>query len=300
MPIHEIRESIEFKTITTNNQGLAIVQKEINLQEAMSHKMLQCDAYLDNSKYSTTEDNVIIELLVTPHPVILTDMAIGGFGNRAPAAALDTVLFKQTMMSGVAGSTEPSVTEFPNRFISARPTFTWYTPRLYLTLVVHGPRGTEVSEFGLTVYCAVEHKRISFTTYALGMIREYNIAQIAAVMSNGRFIEPSRNVGQTYPMWQYGGIRPELMMKSDAFAEFFYSTSSTDSQKTVDPFNLRIFAKLGRQMVPNLEAFGTAGDVKGDVPDWITMALPEGVESGPIRDQWPPTKYADNGNLLTL
>jgi len=28
--------------------------------------------------------------------------------------------------------------------------------------------------------------------------------------------------------------------------------------------------------------------------------LPEGIVSGAIRDQWPPTKHADNGNVLTL
>jgi len=49
-----------------------------------------------------------------------------------------------------------------------------------------------------------------------------------------------------------------------------------------------------------LEAFGTGGNVKGDVPDWVSFMLPEGIESGPVRDQWPPIKHADNGNVLTL
>ncbi len=53
-------------------------------------------------------------------------------------------------------------------------------------------------------------------------------------------------------------------------------------------------------MVPNIEAFGTDDPTKGGVPDWIRMFMPEGIASGPIRDQWPPTKHADNGNVLTL
>ena len=134
----------------------------------------------------------------------------------------------------------------------------------------------------------------------MGLMREYQIAQVAAVVSNGRFIPPARNVGQIYPMWKHGGIRPELMMKSDAFAQFFYNTSNKDSAKMVDPVNLRIFATLGRQMVANPDAFGTPNTVKGSIPDWVSFMLPEGIEAGAIRDQWPPTKYADNGNTLCL
>jgi len=59
-------------------------------------------------------------------------------------------------------------------------------------------------------------------------------------------------------------------------------------------------AKDARQMQPNLDAFGTAVTADGAIPSWIRMELFKGVESGPVRDQWPPTKYADNGNTLTL
>ena len=300
MPIHEIRESIEFESINLGSEAFGIVQKEINLKEGVAHKMLQCDAFLDNPLFDTTEDDTIIELMVTPHPVIYTDMIIGGTGNRAPSASLDTVLFKQIIYKSTAGINEASLTEFPNQFINARPTFTWYTPKLYLTLLIHGGRDAEVFNFGLTVYCAVEHKRASTVTYGMGLMKEYQVAQVAAVVSNGRFIPPARNVGQIFPMWKHGGIRPELMMKSDAFAQFFYNSSNNDSSKMVDPVNLRIFAKLGRQMVPNIDAFGTPNTVKGDIPDWVTFALPEGIEAGPVRDQWPPVKHADNGNTLCL
>lgn len=300
MPIHEIRESIEFDNINLGDFSFGIVQKEINLKENVSHKMIQCDAFLDNPFFGTTEDNVVIELMVTPHPVIYTNMTIAGYNNRAPSASLDTVLFKQTIYKPTTAISEAEITEFPNQFINARPTFTWFTPKLYLTLLIHGPRNADVSNFALTVYCAVEHKNVSLVTYGMGLMKEYFVAQVAAVVSNGRFISPARNVGQIFPMWKYGGIRPELMMKSDAFAQFFYNTSNNDASKTVDPFNLREFAKLGRQMVSNLDAFGTPGTVKGDIPDWVTFALPEGIEAGAIRDQWPPIKHADNGNVLCL
>ena len=121
-----------------------------------------------------------------------------------------------------------------------------------------------------------------------------------ALTSMGRRIPSGENVGQISPWWKWGGIRPELMMKSNAFAEFFYTTDTQEGEKTVDPTNLRIFASLSRQMVATPNAFGTPDTVKGDIPDWLNMMLPEGIVSGPIRDQWPPLKYADNGNVLTF
>jgi hypothetical protein len=299
MPIHEIRESLEQSNVTFDTNGFAIVQKVINLKPNMSHKMLQCDAFLDNP-FPEIDGTAYFELLLTPTPVIYTDMVIAGRPSRAPSAALENVLFKQTweMERGAITYKE----EFPNRFISARPTFTWYMPKLYVTLFIHTDPENEggLNNLALSVYCAIESKKTSLVTYGMGLIREDHIAQVAAVMSNGRAIEPSRNVGQTYPMWKYGGVRPEYMMKSDAFADFFGRGGLNESQKTVDPNNLRGFAFLARKMVSNIEAFGTGGDVKGDIPDWIRMFLPEGIVSGAIRDQWPPTKHADNGNVLTL
>ena len=199
MPVHEIRESIEFPSLNLGTVGFGIVQKEINLKENVSHKILQCDAFLDNPYYGTTEDGVMIELIVSPHPIIYTNMNIAGYPFRSPTAALDTILFKQTMFTATTGS-GPTITEFPNQFISARPTFTWYTPKLYITMLCHGPRDTEISDFALTIYAAVEHKRASLITYGMGLMREYSIAQVAAVVSNGRFIPFARNVGQIYPM----------------------------------------------------------------------------------------------------
>jgi hypothetical protein len=59
-------------------------------------------------------------------------------------------------------------------------------------------------------------------------------------------------------------------------------------------------AKAARQMVPNIEAFGTPNTPLGAIPSWISLELFKGVESGAIRDQWPPIKHADNGNVLTF
>ena len=297
MPIHEIRESIELPQITTDSNGFAIVQKEINLKENMSHKMLQCDIFLDNPIPKADADYVT-EILVTPTPVIYTDMPIAGFPSRAPSASNENVLFKQISIEAV--STTPTITEFPNRFISARPTFTWYHPKLYLTLFIHGQADREIDDIAITLYCAVESKKVSLITYGMGVIREDHIAQVGAVMSNGRAIFPARNVGQSFPMWKYGGVRPELMISGSSLANFFNRIDSQEPQNTNTTGRLRRMARDARQMQPNLDAFGTAVTADGAIPSWVRLELFKGVESGAIRDQWPPIKHADNGNVLTL
>ncbi|GAG59469.1 unnamed protein product [marine sediment metagenome] len=296
MPIHEIRESIEQNKITLDGNGFAIVQKVINLRENMSHKMLQCDAFWDNPQ-PKADQAFIMELLVTPTPVIYTDMKIANFTSRSPSASNDNILFKEFF----SNSTSTNGLVFPNRFISARPTFTWYMPRLYLTLFVHGEANAEIDDVAISVYCAVKAKKVSLVTYGMGVIREDHIAQVAAVMSNGRSINPARNVGQAFPMWRYGGVRPELMISGANLVNFFNRTSSQEESQTATTVELRGFAMAARQMVPNLEAFGTAALAgTGGIPSWIRLELFKGVESGAIRDQWPPIKHADNGNVLTL
>ena len=305
MPIHEIRESIELTKITTDVNGFGIVQKEINLKDNVSHKMLQCDIFLDNPEPSFSGDGYVMEILVTPTPVIYTDMNINignayTFPSRAPSASNDNVLFKQIITDDGRGVR--TVNEFPNRFIAARPTFTWYMPKLYLTVFFHSGSDPQIefNNVAITMYCAVESKKVSLVTYGMGVIREDHIAQVAAVMSNGRSILPARNVGQAFPMWKYGGVRPELMISGSSLANFFNRTDSQEPQNTNTTTRLRRMAKDARQMQPNLDAFGTAVTVDGAIPSWVRLELFKGVESGAVRDQWPPTKYADNGNTLTF
>lgn len=305
MPIHEIRESIELNRTQPADNGLTIIQKEINLKDNVSHKMLQCDVFLDNPNPSYSTDAYIMEILVTPTPVIYTDMKLNigpfiTFDNRAPSAAMENVLFKRIIIQDANGQRLDQ--EFPNRFISARPTFTWYMPKLYLTVILHS--GTDpdgiFGNLAITMYCAVESKKVSLVTYGMGVIREDHIAQVAAVMSNGREIVPARNVGQSYPMWKYGGVRPELMISGSSLADFFNRKDSQEPGSMNTTTTLRRMAREARQMQPNIEAFGTANTSQGDIPDWIRFELFKGVESGAVREQWPPIKHADNGNTLTL
>jgi hypothetical protein len=295
MPIHEIRESIEQQTITLDGNGFGIIQKQINLKENMSHKMLQCDAFWDNPQPRSAE-LFLMELLVTPTPVIYTDMTIAGFSSRSPSASNENILFKEFFSNSMASTG----LVFPNRFITARPTFTWYHPKLYITLFIHGESNAVIDDIAISVYCAVESKKVSLVTYGMGVIREDHIAQVGAIMSNGREIQPASNVGQSFPMWKYGGQRTELMISGSNLASFFNRQDSQEPSEMNTTGRLRRMAREARQMQPNMDAFGTAVTVDGAIPSWIRFELFKGVESGAIRESWPPLKHADNGNTLTF
>jgi hypothetical protein len=300
MPIHELRESIEQDRIELDSNGFGIVQKVINLKDNVSHKMLQCDVFHDNPiPISTGGQTFVTEILVTPTPVIYTDMIISDYPSRSPSASNDNILFKQHTIF-IRGASAPPSEEFPNRLISARPTFTWYMPKLYITLFIHGEANDVINNVAMSVYCAVESKKASLVTYGMGVIREDHTAQVGAVMSQGRSIPPSRNVGQSFPLWKYGGQRSELMISGSNLASFFNRQDSQEPQQTNTTGRLRRMARDARQMQPNLDAFGTAVTADGAIPSWIRFELFKGVESGAVRDQWPPLKHADNGNVLTL
>ena len=127
-----------------------------------------------------------------------------------------------------------------------------------MTLFIHGEADDQIDYIDISVYCAIESKKASLVTYGMGVIREDHIAQVAAVMSNGRSIPPSRNVGQSFPMWRYGGQRAELMISGSNLASFFNRQDSQEPQQTNTTGRLRRMAKDARQMQPNLDAFGTA------------------------------------------
>ena len=90
------------------------------------------------------------------------------------------------------------------------------------------------------------------------------------------------------------------MIRANYSSDFFTSYHSTQSEHTMNPANIRVYVKNANTMVPSGDAFGAVDSVKGAVPDWIKFGLSPGLITGPIRPQWPPLKYFDNGNGMTL
>ena len=312
MAIHEIRESItQDDFVITDKDEVTYIEKVIQLQTGKRHTVAAIDVFIDNMLVSHDSDDYVYgEVLLTSQPLLLTNQGLGGgYGqntNRTPAVSVDTLLYKMIFtVQSSGGRVEPCKIEqeFPNNFLGAMPTFSWYTPRLYMYVIMYttNNKGTvTVKDLEISAYVAVDSKKANHLSYMLGNIRERSIAQIGKIMSLGRMIPVSRITGQYFPMYLFGGARSQFMMKSNALQSFYYQLEPQDAEGMLSTQEQRQFLKSARTMVPFDDAFGRNTAALGGVPDWITSIALTGVIAGSVRDQFPPLKYADNGNTRML
>ena len=75
---------------------------------------------------------------------------------------------------------------------------------------------------------------------------------------------------------------------------FFLEISTLDNELMQTAAAVRSTIADARTMTPFDEPQGAR------FPDWILQGLNQGLVSGAVRDQWPPIKHADNGNVRML
>jgi len=306
MSLLEIRDTIEQTEVVLDVDGFAIVQKQINLKPNQLNSILKVDFFQDSLPSYESPNPLYIELIVTPFPVMFSNMPFAQgllYNNRGPMAGSDTVLFKSIL--GPYNSLPPFANapfvQFPNESVGATPTFSFYTPMVYITALLHGEAGVTVGNLALSIYLALETKKSNLTSYGLGVMRERSVAQGINLMNQGRTIQAARNVGQVFPMWKYGGIRPELMLESRAGRpDFFLPFNPNEAERMNATVDIRQYVRLARSMSAFDEAFGVVDPVKGGIPDWLRFNLSRGLVSGPILPTIPPVRYADNGNTICL
>ncbi|MHA1138432.1 MAG: hypothetical protein ACTSSE_18280 [Candidatus Thorarchaeota archaeon] len=301
MPKSFIRETIEVDAMTIGTDGFSVYQKKINLKEGFRHNMLQVDLFQDAIPlYTGDPSNVLIwEIGVSPYPILPTDMQIKGstpnYGNRMPSAGSDTILFKA--LGTIRPNDFSDFTQFPSVQIASEPSYGWYSNEVYVTLYVHGETGSTVTDIALSFYLALDNKKADSLEAGLGILREKHEAHCMELMSNGHLTSKSILRGNVFPMWRYGGIRPEFMLSGVGTGGFFLPISTKDEELMQSTTQVRSYVAGSREMSPFNEAFGTANV---DIPDWLRFNLVQGLVSGPVRDQWPPNKYHDNGNVMML
>ena len=297
MVVSDIRESIE-NSLVQNADGLLIIQKKVELKRGHRHEVIACDIFQD-AIISTDSPYCNIEFFVTPYPVIYSNMNLSfQLPNRGPVAASESVLFKANMAVPLSFDTYGDIRQYPSPQIGAGPTFSFYTPFVYFTMFVHGDSGSNYNDIAFSFLLKIDSKKVDATQYGLGLMRERSVAQGINLMQQGRTIPQVDNVGQIFPAWKYGGIRPERMLRGTAARNFWLNYSTDQSEQMLDTPTLRGYVAGSRQMVDYDEAFGRDSPSAGPIPDWIRFGLNRGLVSGPIRAQQPPRKLADNGNTL--
>lgn len=300
MALSEIRETIEIPEVELNEFGFGIVQKQINLKSNQKHNVFQLDVFQDAIPSTTGGNDLVIEWFISPYPIIYSTMNVTpGLGNRGAMAGADTVLLK-AICSNYTPTTFFRLEQFPNQQIGSQASFSFYTPRLYLTGFIHGDGEATVSNLAFSFYIATMIKKANLVTYGLGMIRERSVAQGINLMHQGRTIEPTRNVGQIFPMWKYGGARPERMLRGTGLRNFFLNYASNESEAMLPTSQIRGYVASARTMEAFDTAFGRDSPTAGPIPDWLRFGLNRGLVSGPIRAQQPPRKLDNNGNTLML
>lgn len=301
MPITIVKETIEIDSFTTDANGSCYMQKRINLQPGFTHNLLQTDIHA-GSYVNTLNAPAPLEVVFSPYPSIptsmyVTDQYVGA--NRLVAAGSDTVLFKITglMNSGnpITANTLPfDIEQFPSPQIASQQKSVFYSDHIYISVHFIGEADTTYFNLNLSFMMVVENKSVSNLTSTIGKLAESHDAMCALLMSNGHMISKANLRGNVFPMWRYGGIRPELTLSPAAAGSFFLNVPSNDEELMQTTAQVRSAVADARTMGAYDAAFGDR------FPDWCRFGLNEGLASGPVRDQWPPIKHADNGNVLCL
>ena len=304
MGIREIRETI-VGAGTTDGNGLLQFQKRINLTPGLAHTIQHIDFFDDGLLGATnTTSNFSYQVWLTNYPIVITDEVFhAGDMRQGPLAGDDNVLYKaQRNINGAQSRLD--FQEFPNQFLGSQPTFEFYTPTLYFTVAVQVTSADQPisPQIHMSLYLALEETKTDAVEYGMGILQEFAENQAMLRRKNGVVMNRANIIG-ALPMWQIGGIRPEIMTESTGSIlgeGWFFSTAGYGAgEEMQETDGVRAGLRFARTMVGAMDAFG---DQANDIPDWfksITKNFP-GLESGPLRPQWPPILHEDNGNVIMV
>lgn len=305
-----IKTSIELDSVDADANGQAIITRKINLKGMSSHTLRGVSVYQDNHRIYFTNaagnsTSAFVEGVVAPYPMGLTKTEFDtDFSNRLPSGANGMTLFKFKTNNSSLGQLQRDYDQFPSLDIASEETQTIYTPHIYITLNLNSlttDKAITFSNISLSFYLQFERTTVSFVSAGMGMLREAQDAHLAELSTSGVLTNSATITGNTWPLWKAGGIRPQLMADSFGTSDFFLNYASRDAETMASTTGIRDGIRYARSMSAFNQAFGyDKGIGQAAFPDWFKMNLNEGLVSGPIRDQWPPIKHADNGNVLML
>jgi len=308
MPINEIRDTIQ-GTILIDANGQGYLTRKINLPDGHRHSVLSIDVFNDQNSMWLTNQKIVTsfagyQLYVSPYPMQRTNESFGSdaaslLQNTGAMAGDESVLYKEQAISdtdSVESGTQDSIwfNQFPNPAVGAMPTNHWYSNHLYITVLVWNEPNTEV-EVKHSLFMRVKQTKVGAAEESMGQYKEFLDAQSKLLIDTAVVMDPASISGYVFPMWKYGGIRPELMISGTTALRYFNRVASNANQDMV----ARGALQTAYQDATTMVGFDTAfGDAALNLPDWITLMDVAGVTAGELRPYPPPLKYADNGNTL--
>lgn len=297
MPIHVVKETIEQESVTTDAEGNAWITKRINLKKGMTHNLTQVDFFEDAYMTVPLEPaRQNVEFVIAPFPVIPTRMNFQEDPpvqtRRYPSAGDDSILFK--VIGDLSQNGRSVFTQFPSLQISSNNKEFFYSDHVYINMCIHGAADTEYNNIAYSFMLVFDDKSTTSLTHSLGVLAESHNAMCAEIMSNGAMRTIQQLKGNIFPMWRFGGIRPEHTITPTAANAYFLEINTRDAEAMTTTPGIRQAVADARSMSAFDEAFGEKR------PDWLKINLNGGIVSGAVREQWPPIKHADNGNVRML
>jgi len=307
MPLTHIEMPIIGDALIEDGQTVGIIQKRINLPPSHEYAIETIDIFDDNGSLGILVPSEAIPTAVvyyiSPYPIGLTDMGWGDgdhlLQNQGPNAGNDQVLFKKIGTTeyepGINGTKIWVWSQYPTAQIASVKGKKWYSPHVYVTALFYA-QPPDTYHFNFSVSIAVHMRKISRLLSMKMNYQEHLSAQMTLLEDTAVNIPESDWVGQTYPMWTMGGLRPELVMNATDVLTYFSDSELLNPETATSRTALEGQFIASRTAVGFDEAFGSQ---PLDLPVWLNITA-SGISTGPLREQWPPNKYADNGNTLTF
>lgn len=305
MPITEIRDTLQ-TSVTVNGQGY--VTRKINLPQGMRNQLLSIEVFNDNGAPWLTNGEVAApsayQLFVSPFPMQRTDMVWGfspldSFPNAGQAAGDENVLYKEMATTRLTENNQQPenkiwYSRFPSKELGTTVTNTWYTPHIYITVLLWNTPEVPVN-LQFSLFARVKQTKVSLAESSMGQYKEFLDSQSRLLTDTATIYAPEDIAGYTFPMWKYGGVRSELMLSSSEAVRYFNRVAANADQEMLARDAFQDKFKSSVTMVDYDDPFG---DAVLDLPEWISLVNVGGITAGAIRPYPPPLKYADNGNTL--
>ena len=210
--------------------------------------------------------------------------------NRYPAGGDNSILFKERRNEIFNSLSATVAVQFPSSEIAANNATLFYTDHVFINLHIMGAADTTFSNIAYSFLMVLNDKNVPILEHSIGVLQESHDAMCALIMSNGHMRRITDLRGNVFPMWRYGGMRPEHTITPTAANSFFLEIDTRDPEVMVTTAAIRQSVADARAMSEFDQAFGDRR------PDWLSMDLNQGIVAGAVRADPIPLKYADNGN----
>lgn len=199
--------------------------------------------------------------------------------------------------------------QWPANELAGFPTMDFVTPHLYITVIYQLPNypgdedSVRIKSPSISLYTAYRQKAVKELSYVLGQISEKSTAMRIYSQQTGQyrpFIGPGI-IGEWFPAWNFGGIRPSLFLSWGSGAEDYMDTSTQDAEETDDLLTMRRDFERAVATSTYDEIFGTDGGTLPSTPDWVKYFGLEvvGIMADPTEKRIP-MRRDDDGNLRTF